>query len=306
MQPASRGHACPRSGAHAAPARVRWYAYRMPPRLRTALAFASLLLALLACGPSAVTSLEPGRQLPAFDPRLAARGPIATSVTSDALRSAFGCLVRYEVHTPDAWHGGATVVLAHGFLRNLASMRGWAEHLASHGVRTAVVSFCNSTLFAGHHDRNALDLRAVADALPAPEASTARVLYAGFSAGGLAALLAAAEDPAAVAYLGLDPVDSGGLAAGATEWQGPALFLFAEPSPCNAEGNMRPFADRLASARVVSVTHATHCHFEDPYASACERLCGRVDPPEAALAIRDAIRSQATAFVLQHAGRAPR
>ena len=270
------------------------------------LAFASLLVALMACGPSVVTSLEPGRQVPAFDPRPAARGPFGATVTSEALRSAFGCLVRYEVHTPDAWERGATVVLAHGFLRSVASMRGWAEHLASHGLRAAVVSFCNSTLFAGRHDRNALDLRAVADALLATEGADARVLYAGFSAGGLAALLAAAEDPAAIAYLGLDPVDSGGLAAGAAAWQGPALVLFAEPSPCNAEGNLRPFADSLTSAHVVAVAHATHCHFEDPYAIACERLCGRVDPPEAAVAIRDAIRSHATTFVLEHGGPGPR
>jgi hypothetical protein len=118
-------------------------------------------------------------------------------------------------------------------------MRGWAAHLSSHGVATAVVSLCNSTPFAGRHDRNAVDLRALADLL---QPADGRVLYAGFSAGGLAALLAAADDPRTVAYLGLDAVDSGGLAARSTGLAAPALFLLAEAGACNAEGNMVPVA----------------------------------------------------------------
>lgn len=68
------------------------------------------------------------------------------------------------MHGPTGGRGDRTVLLGHGFLRDLRSMRGWAEHWASHGVRTAVVGFCNSTPFDGRHDRNALDLRAVDDA----------------------------------------------------------------------------------------------------------------------------------------------
>jgi pimeloyl-ACP methyl ester carboxylesterase len=270
----------------------------------------ALVVALLtSCAPTAVTRVTGDPGLPASDPTLATAGPFATTVDAGGLRSAFGCTVDYELHRPEGRASDVTVVLAHGFLRNLASMRGWAAHLASHGVPTAVVSFCNSTPFAGRHDRNATDLRAVADAVRAPGGG---VLYAGFSAGGLAALLAAADDPASVALLGLDAVDSGGggrpsdgapgLAANATGLAVPALFLAAEPSSCNADGNMLPVAAQIASAQVVRVPNATHCHFEDPYAPLCERLCGRVEPPEAADAIRATIRALATAWVLTYAG----
>ncbi|MFO8150011.1 MAG: hypothetical protein R6T93_06925 [Trueperaceae bacterium] len=272
--------------------------------------YPALLVALLtACAPTAVTRVTGDPGLPPSAPALAARGPFATTVGTGRLRSAFGCAVDYELHRPTGAAGRVTVVMAHGFLRGLATMRGWAEHLASHGVPTAVVGFCNSTPFDGHHDRNAADLRAVADAVRVPGGG---VLYAGFSAGGLAALLAAARDPGAVAMLGLDAVDSGGggrpgdgapgLAAGATDLAVPALFLAAEPASCNANGNMLPVATRIASARVVPIPNATHCHFEDPYAPLCERLCGRVEPPEAADAIRATIRALATAWVLTYAG----
>jgi pimeloyl-ACP methyl ester carboxylesterase len=284
-----------------APSRPR--AHRLAPWL-----YATLLAAMLsACAPTVVTRVtgEPG--LPPVDSALAARGPYATVLEPGRLRSAFGCTLRFEVHRPVETTGRATVVLAHGFLRNLATMRGWAEHFASHGVPTAVVSFCNSTPFDGRHDRNAADLRTVADAVRAPGGG---VLYAGFSAGGLAALLAAYDDPGAVGLLGLDAVDSGrggrpgdggqGLAGGATGLTVPALFLAAEPSSCNAGGNMLPVAERIDLAEVVRLANATHCHFEDPYAPVCERLCGRVEPPEAAEAIRMAIRGLATAWVLAY------
>jgi dienelactone hydrolase len=252
---------------------------------------------IVACAPATTTASTAA--LPPSDARLAVAGREGGSVRSGDVRSTFGCPLRYEVHEPHAWRGGATVVLAHGFLRSLETMRGWAAHFASHGVRTVVVSFCNSTPFAGRHDRNAIDLRAVADEV---RRGGGGIVYAGFSAGGLAALLAAADDPAALAYLGLDAVDSGGLATRASGWSGPSLFLAAEPSSCNAQGNMRGVQEVIARADVVLVPSATHCHFEDPYAPLCEVLCGRVSPPEAADAIRATIRSLATAFVLEHAG----
>jgi pimeloyl-ACP methyl ester carboxylesterase len=253
--------------------------------------------ALVACAPVAVRSAAADLPRPPSEPRLAVAGSFATTVAEGSLRSPFGCEVRYEVHLPADWDGGVTVVLAHGFLRDLRTMRGWAAHLSSHGVATAVVSLCNSTPFAGRHDRNAIDLRALADLLQPADGT---VLYAGFSAGGLAALLAAADDPRTVAYLGLDAVDSGGLASRSTGLAAPALFLLAEAGACNAEGNMVPVAEAIAAARIVRIPDATHCHFEDPYATLCERLCGRIEPREAADAIRATIRSLATAWVLDH------
>ncbi|MFU8887739.1 MAG: hypothetical protein ACNA8N_03950, partial [Trueperaceae bacterium] len=137
------------------------------PRPAPWLGPAVLVVVLTACAPAAVTRVTGNPGLPPSDPALATVGPFVAMVEPGSLRSAFGCTVDVELHRPDDGAGDVTVVLAHGFLRDLASMRGWAEHLASHGVPTAVVSFCNSSPFAGRHDRNAADLRAVADAVRA-------------------------------------------------------------------------------------------------------------------------------------------
>jgi len=256
-------------------------------------------VALFGCTPAATTFVDGTTALPVHAPRLALAGPANAEVAAGALTSAYGCELRYEDHRPRGWQRGPLVVLAHGFLRDLRSMRGWAEHFASHGVRTVVVDLCNATPFDGRHERNAVDLRAIA-AQVAPEGG--RILYAGFSAGGLAALLAAAADPGAVAYLGLDAVDSGGLAARATGLVVPALFLTAEPGSCNADGNLAATAAAISSARVVRIPNATHCDFEDPYDARCAWLCGRVQPEAAATALRAAVRALATDFVRTHVG----
>jgi dienelactone hydrolase len=262
------------------------------------LSLAILLVLAGGCAPSAVTTVRGDVVLPPSDPLLARPGPHSVVVREGALRSSFGCTLAYEVHEAEDRRAGATVVLAHGFLRDLGTMRGWARHLASHGLRTVVVSLCNATPWDGRHERSAIDLRHVADALRPPDGSG--VLYAGFSAGGLAALLAASDDPGARAYLALDAVDSGGLAARG-RWSGPSLFLMAEPSSCNADSNMVPIARTIAPEGVIRIPNATHCHFEDPFDPLCAWVCGRVEPTAAHDAIRDTVRSLATAWLLRHA-----
>jgi pimeloyl-ACP methyl ester carboxylesterase len=192
------------------------------------------------------------------------------------------------------------VLLGHGFMRDLTHMRGWAQLWASYGVPTAIMSFCNSSFAAGHHDRNAEDMAALA-----AELHNGPVIYAGFSAGGLAALIAASRDPRAAGYLGLDPVDSGGLAApAAARLALPALFLEGEPSSCNAQGNMAPIvpARRGAGVAAVRVLHSVHCMFEDPSDAACASVCGSVEPEDARRDVSDTIHAIATAWILHAAG----
>jgi pimeloyl-ACP methyl ester carboxylesterase len=205
--------------------------------------------------------------------------------------------VTYELYEPGTSEPGAPlIVIAHGFMRDLTAMRGWAEHWSARGHRTVAVSFCNSSWLNGRHDRNAEDLAAVADLLTSPGTP---VLYAGFSAGGLAALLAASADPDAVGYLGLDPVDSGGLASGILTLDVPGLYLYGEPSSCNADSNMvaaMPDTTGPAARLALRVPFATHCDFESPYDEACSRICGSVEPEAVETEIRATIKSLATAW----------
>jgi len=263
-----------------------------------------VILGLGGCATSPILvplSQAPGELPTSLAPYVEA-GPSGVSMSTRTLESGFGCSVAYEVYQPirsaDSDLATVTVVLGHGFMSDLTSMRAWAEQWASHGVRTAVVSFCNSSWVSGRHDRNAADMVAVADALLDAQGSQGAVIYAGFSAGGLSALLAMDSDLRAVAYLGLDPVDSGGLGMSAQNIEAPSLFLFGEPSSCNAQSNMEQSLPRTAVA--FRIPYATHCDFQNPYDVACERFCGSVAPAGTAAAIRKTILGLATAWIVGH------
>ena len=215
------------------------------------------------------------------------------SVREGSMASVWNGRVDWELYEPELDTGSVPVVIGHGFMRSLERMRGWAELLASRGIPATVISFSNSSWFGGNHDRNADDMRLVANTLFGGTRA-----YMGFSAGGLSALLAAAADPLAWAYVGLDPVDSGGLAAAAIATLRTRNIhhevLLAEPSACNAQSNM---LDALSTVGLsfVMVDGSTHCHFEHPYDPNCEALCGRSVPSE----LQDVLVARIRAYVVQ-------
>jgi len=256
---------------------------------------------LAAC--STVTNLPAERLSPPLSGKAAALvepGPFDYLQKAGEHHGEHGCTMAYETYHPARGTGETMVLLAHGFLRDLETMRGWAEHWASHGVAVAVVSLCNSTPFAGHHERNAADMIALAAKL-----HDGPLLYAGFSAGGLAAHIAAAHDTRTTAYLGLDGVEHGGLARAAVpESNYPALLLVAEPSSCNRRNNMLDATSGMTGYRAIRIRHSTHCHFEDPYDSRCEIACGSVRPSESQTELIETVRSIATAWILQNSSEA--
>ena len=222
--------------------------------------------------------------------------PRNSEPATEQFRSIYGCEVEYERLGPVRNSDIPTVILAHGFRRSRDSMRGWAQYWAELGVPSIILDFCNATLINGHHQRNAVDMRALAEKL-----GLDKVVYAGFSAGGLAAYLAALDDPAAAAYLGLDSVDSGDLAREAPrQLTVPALFLVGEPSMCNGHGNFNPVFERWPKYTVMSVPQATHCQFETPYDKRCAWLCGHRSQEEKS-ALEFELRTLATQWLLQAA-----
>lgn len=211
-----------------------------------------------------------------------------------SLQSEHGCEVAYEHYlaAPDA-DTQLQVLLAHGFQRELSKMRGWAEHWQALGISTTIMSLCNSSWFHGHHDRNADDIVALARALDIDQP-----VYAGYSAGGLAAYLAAHQDESTFAYLGLDAVDSGELALELSDTlQRPALFITAEPSRCNAKGNFDSIIARYEGSQRVSITGANHCDFEWPVDNRCYYVCGRSSEEQRAAAQAE-IRQVASDWLL--------
>jgi dienelactone hydrolase len=175
------------------------------------------------------------------------------------------------------------VIFAHGFMRSPVTMSDHARTLAARGVTALVPRLPWRTDPA----RNADALRALAAQWRAgtPAPGVERVVLVGFSAGGLAALLAARDDSPFAGIVLLDPHEpraGPGLAA-APAVRAPVTMLIGAPSSCN--GNARAARWPGALQGPVSVRQfpqATHCDFEAPSDLLCRLLCGGRDEGRAA------------------------
>lgn len=178
--------------------------------------------------------------------------------------------------TGDAPPRGA-VVLAHGFTRTRATMAEHAAALAALGLIAAVPDLPYVT------DSRA-NARVLADLVQWLRAGTqtpavARVVLVGFSAGGLAALLAA-DAPGVAGYVGLDPFDRpGGVGRDkAAQLTVPARLVRARPSACNAFSIAEPWVKALRALEDDRIIEgASHCDFEAPTDRLCQWVCGQAD-----------------------------
>lgn len=255
-----------------------------PPDRQTWIAFVAALLGA-GCVALGVSTVEDDTL-----PGAADRYRIETG----ELESEAGCRFEYRLYEPDA-AAGSTVLIGHGFLRDQATMSGLAAALARHGMRAATLDFCSMRFWNGHHARNATDLALLARAL-----GVERPIYAGFSAGALAALLAAASDPATRGLITLDLVVQPPYGRDAvTSLDAPWLALHGPPSSCNAHLNAEPaytaYAGRLERARHET---ASHCEFESPTDGLCETLCGDPDNARNDHAQRTAIIERVVGWVV--------
>jgi pimeloyl-ACP methyl ester carboxylesterase len=213
-------------------------------------------------------------------------------IETGTVPSATGCMLVYRLHRPRRGGPRDLVVLGHGFLRSQDRMVDLARHLAHAGVATVTLDFCNPRFWDGRHVRNGLDMIRVADALQAE-----RVVYAGFSAGGLAALVAGRNDPRTVGVIALDLVDTSRIGERmARGLKRPLIALVGDPSPCNANNNGLAVFAATAQAEVERVSGAEHCDFESPTDWLCRLVC-RAQPRRVPASRRDIIEAATAAAV---------
>ena len=226
--------------------------------------------------------------------RVAAQQEDPGSVVQGEIASVSGCRNGYTLYRPDHPASDLAVMIVPGFMRDRDRMRGWADALARRGHTAVTMDFCQPTAFDGRHAENARDMIAAREAL-----GLSSIVYAGHSAGGLASLLAAADDRATRAIVLLDPVDFADLAESAADRAAvPALVLLARPGICNLRGNIRPALPHLAHATVIKVETATHCDFEWPGSALCRAACDLGGPGrEQRSAAEQRIRSLALDFI---------
>ena len=232
-----------------------------------------LLPGLLLAAISAALLLEGCQAIVAPRPEIAQAAAtdaaVQVRVETGALTSSSGCGIDYRIYRPGDADGPVQIVLAHGFLRSKARMDGLATDLAAAGFATAAIDLCNMRPWDGAHRQNADDMRRVAAQL-----GSAGVLYVGFSAGGLAALLAASADAGSLGVVTLDLVDLDGMGElAATTLSRPLVALVGEPSRCNAQNNGLPVFAAAPNAEIQRIKGATHCDFETPSDGLCRLAC---------------------------------
>jgi dienelactone hydrolase len=178
-------------------------------------------------------------------------------------------------------------------------MAGWGRHLAAHGYLAAVPDLPAWS----DHARNGRAINELLAWLPAHlpagvSIDTNRIALVGFSAGGLATLLAAADNPNVRVWIGLDPVDRDGAgAAAAPRVTAQSFIITAQPSGCNANGNASAIALALGP-RVTraSVPGASHADAEWPTDWKARFACGGTSDTRRALFAEHTIAALEQAF----------
>ena len=212
----------------------------------------------------------------------------------------------YDVYSPADLLDTPVVVLGHGFARGADKMTGWAEHLSSWGVEVLLPTLCHYNVFAGvDHEMNGQNMIELASHHGATE-----IVYAGHSAGGLAAIIAASQDNSAIGLLGLDVTDTEGslpLSPSIPEFLGqnyagnvecPAFSMFGEASSCNADNNGIDLFQMMSNSRSIKVIGADHCDFESPTNFICELNCQNNSAEVSDEEIRSTIITLGTAAIM--------
>jgi dienelactone hydrolase len=212
-------------------------------------------------------------------------GDQGVSTSSGSYGVSASCTMSVEVFRP-ASPVGPRVILSHGFSRASSNVAGWAESMASWGLEVVTPGLCHAWVLDSDHQANGEELVALNAAL-----GGGPVIYAGHSAGGLASVLAAAQDSDAVAVLLMDPVDYDDLGSrAAPRIDVPVLGLLGEASSCNSSSNGQAMVQGATDAVALHVTEADHCDFEDPTDWLCTAVCTGSNDMFSDEQISDAVR----------------
>ncbi|MET0681038.1 MAG: hypothetical protein ABWZ41_08520 [Burkholderiales bacterium] len=203
-----------------------------------------------------------------------------------------------DLHWPAALPPRGLVAIAHGFTGSRARHVALARRLADEGFAVAVPNLPHWIRPQGNAD-------AIVDLVKAVRMERGLdrrpVVLIGTSAGGLAALLATDGVARLALWVGLDPVDTLGIAEDvARTSRAPAVILRAPSSACNAGGSAKRIAAWLGNLKIERrIDGASHCDFEDSTTARCQAICGAADPERQALIIDATVKAAVEAVPAQ-------
>jgi pimeloyl-ACP methyl ester carboxylesterase len=236
---------------------------------------------------AAVASMRLAANAAQCNPAMA--GPHSVGQQSVGIPGTSGATLSTDVYFPavgavlDATAAPCPViVLGHGFSGSKSQHANTGRHLATRGYIVLIPDFNGGS----DHARNAQDMRRCLDWMEARHADPASVFFgqvrldrfgaSGYSAGGLSAILAAAQDARIGVLSLLDPVDNGG--QGVTALPGlaiPVAMTWSEPSSCNANASATTlYGAARGVKRGMRIVGANHTDPQDPASPFAALLCG--------------------------------
>lgn len=199
-------------------------------------------------------------------------------------------VVHADAYLPATCTAAPLVLVVHGLLRSKTNMAGWGSLLETEGLAT-VIPDLPAWFDPARNGRSIGELIELLRQHPIAPFDPQRIGLLGFSAGGLATLLAAADNPAIGIWVGLDPVDQHKMGQrAAAKLACRAVILRAEPSRCNAHGNAAAIELALRGpCWSLRVKGARHLDAEWPTDWLAEWLCGRSSEARRAVFARYAL-----------------
>ena len=239
-------------------------------------------------GRSLLILLAAGAAFAASDPSV--DGPFAAARQTFDIPGTQNATMVTDVYFPGSTAAGVdpaagpcpVIVLGHGFAQSRNQHVNQGLQLATRGYIVLIPSFNGSS----DHARNGQDLSKCVDWILARHGDAASILFGqvrtqavgatGHSAGGLSAILAAANDPRFRALSLMDPVDNGGQGVDALAAVNvPVAITWSEPSSCNASGSAEVlYAAARGVRRGMRIVGANHTDPQDPAGILSVFTCG--------------------------------
>lgn len=197
-------------------------------------------------------------------------GPYEIEINTGYFSTSNGDSTEYRLISPVDGPSAPHIIFAHEFIGSHDYLLDLSEHYASWGLKVGTMNQLHSSLVDNDPVQDAQDLILLSNQI----LGGGPVIYIGYSAGGLRAIIASALDTNTVSFFGLDIVDLE--AIGQTYAQGlniPIFGLAGEASTCNSQLNGIGIYNQAENSKLLRVTEADHCDFQGPNSFICTFLC---------------------------------
>ena len=221
-------------------------------------------------------------------------GPYEIEINNGYFSTSNGDSTEYRLFSPVGAPSAPHIIFAHEFVSSHDYLLDLSQHYASWGIKVGTMNQLHSSLVNNNPVQDAQDLILLSNQI----LGGGQVIYTGYSAGGLRAIIASALDTNTISFFGLDIVDLD--AIGQTYAQDlniPIFGLAGEASTCNSQLNGIGIYNQAENSKLLRVTEADHCDFQGPNSFFCTFLCENQNNLFSPEQINLLIKNLSTAFL---------